>query len=710
MLNRRDTFITAENAKKNKMNDFFYPRSIAVIGAAREEDKVGHSVLKNLLDANFQGELVPVNPNADEILGLKALHTATKVDLAVIVVPAKIVPAVLEESARVGVKASIIISAGFRESGAQGAKLEAQIRDITKKYGIRIVGPNCLGIMSTGANLNASFASEYPVKGGISLISQSGAICTSFLDWAANESLGFDKLVSVGNKVDVTEAELLDYIARDPSTRVVALYVEGIDNGREFMEVSKEVSRLKPVIALKAGRTDTGAKAASSHTGALAGSDATYDAAFKQSGILRVNSIDEFFDAAKAFSRCPIPKIPGVAIITNAGGPGVLASDASAECGVPLANFTKETIEALRNALPQESNIYNPIDILGDAKPRRYVATLEIILADQNVGAVILLLTPQAMTEPEETANLINRLSLHASKPIITSFIGGNELRKARGKLIHGRAANFDSPETAVRAARNLIKFREIATSSEGASTQLRSGQNRAAFLRIEGVRSEGRTALTEEEGKDVLRAYGIKAPRETVVTRRDKVIQAAREIGYPIVMKVSSPDIAHKTDVGGVITGISNDMAAKNAFDQIYANINKRMPRARIGGVIIEEMVQGVEVIVGVTCDPQFGPFITFGLGGLYVEVLKDVSHRLAPITVAEAKRMIAEVKSYPILLGTRGRKALDINAVADTIVRVSQISQDFEEIQEIEINPLMVQEDGCIAVDALVVISGRP
>ena len=710
MLNRRDTFITAENAKKNKMNDFFYPRSIAVIGAAREEDKVGHSVLKNLIDANFQGELIPVNPNADEILGLKALHTARKVDLAVIVVPAKIVPAVLEESARIGVKASIIISAGFRESGAQGAKLEAQIREITKKYGIRIVGPNCLGIMSTGANLNASFASEYPVKGGISLISQSGAICTSFLDWAANESLGFDKLVSVGNKVDVAEAELLDYIAREPSTRVVALYVEGIDNGREFMQVSKEVSRLKPVIALKAGRTDTGAKAASSHTGALAGSDATYDAAFKQSGILRVNSIDEFFDAAKAFSRCPIPKIPGVAIITNAGGPGVLASDASAECGVPLANFTKETIEALRNALPQESNIYNPIDILGDAKPRRYVATLEIILADQNVGAVILLLTPQAMTEPEETANLINRLSLHASKPIITSFIGGKELRKARGKLIHGRAANFDSPETAVRAARNLIKFREIATSSEGASTQLRSGQNRAAFLRIEGVRSEGRTALTEEEGKDVLRAYGIKAPRETVVTRRDKVIHAAREIGYPIVMKVSSPDIAHKTDVGGVITGISNDRAAKNAFDQIYANINKRMPRARIGGVIIEEMVQGVEVIVGVTCDPQFGPFVTFGLGGLYVEVLKDVSHRLAPITVAEAKRMIAEVKSYPILLGTRGRKALDINAVADTIVRVSQISQDFEEIQEIEINPLMVQEDGCIAVDALVVILGRP
>jgi len=689
------------------MDSFFFPRSIAVIGAAREEGKVGHSVLKNLLDANFQGELVPVNPNADEILGLKTFHTATKVDLAVIVVPAKIVPAVLEESASVGIKASVIISAGFRESGAQGAKLEAQIREISKKYGIRIVGPNCLGIMSTGANLNASFASEYPIKGGISLISQSGAICTSFLDWAANESLGFDKFVSVGNKADVAEAELLDYIARDPSTRVVALYVEGIDNGREFMQVSKEAARLKPVIALKAGRTDMGAKAASSHTGALAGSDAAYDAAFKQSGILRVNSIDEFFDAAKAFSRCPIPKSPGLAVLTNGGGPGVLASDASGECDVPLASFTKETLEALRNALPQESNIYNPIDILGDATPRRYLETLEIILADQNVGAVILLLTPQAMTEPEKTANLINTLSLNASKPIITSFIGGKELSKAREKLKHGRAVNFNSPETAVRAARNLIKFREIATSTDGASLQLRREQNRAAFLRIEGVRSEGRTTLTEEEGKDVLRAYGIKVPEQRVVTQRDKVIQAAREIGYPVVMKVSSPDIAHKTDVGGVITGISNDKAAKNAFDHIYANIDKRMPQARIEGVTLQETVHGEEVIVGAMCDPQFGPLITFGLGGLYVEVLKDVSHRLAPITAIEAKQMIAEVKSYPILLGTRGRKALDINAVADTIVRVNQISQDFEAIQEIEINPLMVQEDGCIAVDALVVIN---
>jgi acetyl coenzyme A synthetase (ADP forming)-like protein len=690
------------------MNDFFYPRSIAVIGAAREEGKVGYSVLKNLLDAKFQGELVPVNPNADEILGLKTLHAVKKVDLAVIVVPARTVPAVLEESARVGIKAAIIISAGFRESGAEGAKLEAEIREISKKYGIRVVGPNCLGIISTGANVNASFASEYPAKGVISLISQSGAICTSFLDWAANESLGFDKFVSVGNKVDVTEAALLESVASDPSTRVVALYIEGIDDGREFMRVAKTVSKLKPVIALKAGRTDMGAKAASSHTGALAGADATYDAAFKQSGILRVNTIDEFFDAAKAFSRCPIPKSPGVAIITNAGGPGVLASDASAECGVQLANLTKETIDALRSALPPESNIYNPIDILGDAQPNRYSETLEIILADQNVGSVILLLTPQAMTEPDDTANLINSLSLRASKPIITSFIGGKELSTAREKLKNSRAANFDSPETAVRAAGNLIKFREIATSAEGAPTQLKSRRNRVALVSMQEVLAEGRTALTEEEGKDVLRAYGIKTPRGRVVKQRDKVIQATREIGYPVVLKVSSPDIAHKTDVGGVITGVSDDRSAKNAFDQIYANVNKRMPLARIAGVTIQEMVHGAEVIVGVTRDPQFGPFITFGLGGLYVEVLKDVSHRLAPITVAEAKKMIAEVKSYPILLGARGRKALDINAVADTIVRVSQVSWDFDEIQELEINPLMVQEKGCIAVDALVVVSG--
>ena len=692
------------------MDDFFYPRSIAVIGASRESGKVGHSVLKNLIDAGFQGKIVPVNPNADKILGLKAYPTIRKVDLAVIVVPANIVPSVLEDSARAGVRASIIISAGFRESGARGAILEAQIRGIAKKHNTRIIGPNCLGIISTGANMNASFASEYPSNGSISLISQSGAICTAFLDWAASESLGFDKLVSVGNKADVTEAELLKYIARDPATRVVALYVEGIDNGREFMQVAKEVSRLTPLIALKAGRTDRGARAASSHTGALAGSDAAYDAAFEQSGIMRVSSIDELFDAAKAFSRCSIPKSPGMAIITNAGGLGVLASDAAAEHKVPLANFTAETIEALRGELTQESNIYNPVDILGDAKPRRYVNTLKTVLADQNVGLVIVLLTPQAMTEPEETADLLNELSLQASKPIFTSFVGGKELSKSRDKLKRGKTANFTSPETAVRAASNLIKFREIATSEETESMPLGgSGQKREALLQIQAVQAEGRTSLTEEEGRNVLRAYGIKTPKERIVTSRDKVIHAARAIGYPIALKVNSPDISHKTDVGGVITDINTDKAAKNAFDQIYANINKRIPQAKIEGVTVQEMVHGVEVIIGVTCDPQFGPFITFGLGGVYVEVLKDVSHRLAPITLAEAKQMIAEVKSYPILLGTRGRKALDIDAVAHTILCVSRISQDFKEIQEIEINPLVVQEEGCIAVDALVVVDRR-
>jgi acyl-CoA synthetase (NDP forming) len=611
--------------------------------------------------------------------------------------------------ARVGVKASIIISAGFRESGARGAQLEAQIREIAKNYGIRIVGPNCLGIISTSANMNASFASEYPSKGNISLISQSGAICTAFLDWAANENLGFDKFVSVGNKADVVEAELLDYIARHASTRVVTLYVEGIDNGREFMQVAKTLSRLKPLVVLKAGRTDVGAKAASSHTGALAGSDAAYDAAFRQSGIIRVHSIDEFFDAAKAFSYCPIPKRAAVAIITNAGGLGVLASDASAEHKVPLASFTRGTIEALRTTLPQESNIYNPVDILGDAKPQRYVDTLQTVLSDENVGMVIVLLTPQAMTEPEETADLLSEFSVNSSKPVLTSFVGGKELSKSRETLCHGKTANFTSPETAVRAASNLIKFREIITSEETASVPLPSGRKqRLALLRIREIQAEKRTLLSEEEGKDVLRTYDIKTPREGLVTSRDKVVQTAREIGYPVVMKVNSPDISHKFDVGGVITAISTDKAAKNAFDQIYANVSKRMPRSRIDGVTIQEMVRGEEVIIGITRDPQFGPFITFGLGGLYVEVLKDVSHRLAPISLAEAKQMIAEVRSYPILLGARGRRALDIDAIAHTILRLSQISQDFKEIEEIEINPLVVQEEGCIAVDALVVING--
>jgi len=690
------------------MDDFFYPKSVAVIGAAREEGKVGHSILKNLIDAGFDGEIVPVNPNANEILGLKAYPTIKKVDLVVIAVPAKVVPSVLQEAGRAGIKASIIISAGFRESGAEGAKLETEVKDIARRYGIRIVGPNCLGIISTNANLNASFASEYPSKGVISLISQSGALCTSFLDWAANESLGFDKFVSVGNKADITEAELLNYIARHPSTSIVALYLEGIDNGREFMQVSSEIARFTPTIALKSGRTDVGAKAASSHTGALAGSDATYDAAFKQSGIIRVDSIDELFDAAKVFSHCAVPANSAVGIITNAGGPGVLASDACAKHGISLANFTIDTVEALRGKLPPGSNLYNPVDILGDAQPQRYMDTLQTMLADQNVGTIIVLLTPQAMTDPEETAGKIVQLSSRAAKPIITSFIGGRELSTALEMLKRGKVANFASPEAAIRAASNLIKFREIETSKESGSTPHIMGQKRAALLRIESVQKQRRTLLTEEEGRHVLQAYGIKAPRERLVTARERVIQATKEIGYPVVMKVSSLDIAHKTDIGGVITGINTDSAAKNAFDQIYANVNKRMPQARIDGIIIQEMVYGEEVIVGVTCDPQFGPFITFGLGGLYVEVLKDVSHRIAPITFREAKKMISEIKSYPILLGARGRKALDVDAIADVILRVSQISQDFAEVQEVEINPLIVQESGCYAADALVVIQG--
>ena len=698
------------NKPKNKtMDDFFYPRSIAVIGAARESGKVGHAILKNLLDAKFQGEIIPINPNTDEILGLTAYPTIRKVDLAIIVVPARIVPSVLEDSGRVGVKAAIIISAGFRESGAHGALLEAQIRGISKRYNIRVIGPNCLGVISTAVNVNASFASEYPSKGGISLISQSGAICTAFLDWAASERLGFDKFVSVGNKADVSEAELVEYIARDPSTRVVSLYVEGIDNGRDFVNVAKEASRMTPLIALKAGRTDSGARAASSHTGALAGSDAVYDAAFKQAGIIRVHSIDEFFEAAKAFSRCPIPKSPGAAIVTNAGGLGVLASDASAEFGVPLANFTKDTIEALENALPEESNIYNPIDILGDANPQRYVDTLKIVLADQNVGLVVVLLSPQAMTEPDETANLLVELSSQTTKPMMTSFVGGRELSQSRERLRQSETADFPSPENAVRAASHLIKFREIATSERPElPPSIGVGQRPNALRRIQQVQAEGRTSLTEEEGKDILRAYGIKTPSERLVASRHKVVEAARAIGYPVALKVNSPDIFHKTDVGGVITGINTDKAAKNAFDQIYANINRRMPKARIEGVTVQKMVHGEEVIVGVTRDPQFGPFATFGLGGLYVEVLKDVSHRLSPMTLDDAKQMITEIKSYPILLGARGRKAVDIDAIASTILCVSRISQDFPEIQEIEINPLVVQEEGCVAVDALVVING--
>ncbi len=695
--------------KKSPMKDFFYPKSIAVIGASRMEGKVGHSILKNLIASGFEGEIVPVNPNADEILGIKCYPRVKKVDLVVIVVRAKMVPSVLEESAKLGIRAAIIISAGFREAGAEGALLEAQLKKIIKKYGIRVIGPNCLGIISTSAKMNASFAAEYPKRGGVSFISQSGALCTSILDWAATENVAFDKFVSTGNKVDITEADLLEYMKYDPATKIIGLYIEGIEDGKEFMRTSQKASKIKPIIALKSGKTSPGAKAASSHTGALAGSDAVYDAAFKQSGIIRVGTVDEFLDAFKSFSMSAIPKVDSLAIITNAGGLGVLASDASADYGVVLANFTNETIENLRRHLPTEGNLYNPVDVLGDAMADRYANALCSILQDENVGSVIVLLTPQAVTEADETAREIVRLSATTGKPLMTSFVGGEQLSTAIEILKMGEVPNFQSPERAVKAIGNLMKYEKVKSREETGKPPRITGRTTDVTSQIEEVKKDGRLSMSEEEGRAILKAYGVRTPDEKHANSREDAVKAARSIGYPVVMKVSSPDISHKSDVGGIVANIKNDREAKNAYESIYANINKRLPAARIKGVIVQKMIEGKEAIVGVTCDPQFGPFVTFGLGGIYVEVLRDISHRVAPVTPEEAKKMITEIKSYPILLGVRGGKALDIDGIVDVIMRLTQIVQDFDELREIEINPLLVQEHGCYAIDALVVIGAK-
>jgi len=690
------------------MKDFFYPKSIAVIGASRVEGKVGYSILKNLISSGFEGEIVPVNPNADEILGIKCSPHVRKVDLVVIVVPAKMVPSVLEESATLGIRAAIIISAGFREAGAEGALLEAQLKKIIKKHGIRVIGPNCLGIISTNAKMNASFAAEYPKKGDVSFVSQSGALCTAVLDWAATENIGFDKFVSTGNKIDITEADLLEYLKFDPTTKVVGLYIEGIKNGKEFMIASQMTSQIKPIIALKSGKTSPGARAASSHTGALAGSDAVYDAAFKQSGIIRVETVDEFLDTFKSFSMSGTPKVKTVAIITNAGGLGVLASDACADDGVVLANFTKETIENLRRHLPTEGNLYNPVDVLGDAMADRYANALCNILQDENVGSIIVLLTPQAGTEPSKTAMEIVRLSVSTGKPVITSFVGGEQLSRAIEILKMGKVPNFQSPERAVKAVANLMKY-EMRSREEPRQTFKITSKKTDVLSQIDKVKKDGRITMSEEEGRVVLKAYEVRTPDEKHANSREYAVKAARSIGYPVVMKVSSPDISHKSDVGGVVVNIKSDRETKNAYESIYANINKRLPTARMNGVIIQKMIEGKEAIVGVSRDPQFGPFITFGLGGIYVEVLRDVSHRVAPITSEEAKKMITEIKSYPILVGVRGGRALDIDGIVDAILLLSQIMQDFDELQEIEINPLIVQEKNCYAIDALVVIRAK-
>ncbi len=692
---------------------FFAPRAIAVVGAAREPGKLGYGVLSNLLQYGYKGQVYPINPKADEILGLKAYPTVLDVpgpiDLAVIVVPNKAVPDVMRQCGEKGVKGVVIITAGFKEAGLEGIKLERQVVAIAKEYGIRIVGPNCLGIIDTVQPMNVSFAAGQPPQGGIAFMSQSGALCTAILDWALANNIGFSYFVSLGNKADVDEVDLLEAWDGNPHARVMIAYVEGLRDGRRFMEVARRVTRRTPVIAVKSGNTEAGSRAVSSHTGSLAGSNRAYDAAFRQAGVLRAGSIQDLFDYAIAFAYQPLLRGNRIAVVTNAGGPAIMATDALESAGLKLAPLTKETIEALQGRLPPAANTYNPIDVLGDALADRYAFAIQKALEDPNVDGLLVILTPQVMTRIEETAREVGRLSRLYDKPVVGCFMGEEKVSAGIRILTEEGVPNYPFPERAAGAFKAMMDYRGWLDRPIPEVRQFTV--NREAVQRtFTRVREEGRLTLGDAEARAVAEAYGLRVPKSRLAATAEEAVRYAEEIGYPVVMKIASPDILHKSDIGGIKVGVMGASDVRDAFDLLVYRATRYMPDAQIWGVQIQEMVTGAkETIIGMSRDPQFGPMIMFGLGGIYVEVLKDVTFRIAPVSEVEAREMINEIRSYHLLQGVRGERASDIDAIVDTIMRISQLVTDFPEIVELDVNPLLVREAGAgaVAVDMRLVLS---
>jgi len=695
------------------LQQLFEPRSVAVVGASTKPGKVGHDILRNMLTSGFEGEVYPINPRADEILGQKCYPSIIEVeghiDLAVIVVPAPAVLSVTEECGRKGVNTAIVISAGFKEAGPTGIERERKLGELARKLGIRIVGPNCLGVMSTSNGLNASFAPGMPKPGNVGLMSQSGALATAIIDWSIKQGIGYSKFVSFGNGVDVGVVDLLRAWEDDDETKVIVAYVEGLADGPEFMEVARRVSAKKPVIVVKSGSTQAGARAVSSHTGSLAGSEQAYNAAFLQSGVIRAQSMEELFDLAVAFSYQETPAGRNVGIVTNAGGPGIMATDAAERVGLHLASLAPNTIRALRKRLPEASNFYNPVDVLGDADAARYCHAAEYLLRDPQVDSVLAVLTPQAMTQPVETAEKLAFVSAQSKKPVLSCFMGGDAMAGAIDLLNERRVPAYAYPERAVQALAKMAEYREWREEPPDDPIKFEVDKAKVCSM-FDQARSEGRVNLGEIEAREVLAAYGMRLPESHMAQNAEEAGDLAEKIGFPVVMKIISPDILHKSDIGGVRVGIRSREEAMDAFELMMLRVQRYSPDALLRGVFVQEMIQGGrEVIVGSTRDPQFGPLVMFGLGGIYVEVLKDVSFRVAPFGERHARRMVDEIRSAALLRGARGEKSSDVDAIVNCLQVVSQMVTDFPEIVEMDINPLKVGEAGAgaTAVDARITIS---
>lgn len=675
------------------------PHAIAVIGASRKPGKVGYEILANLKRSGFAGQLVPVNPAGEEILGLPAIaslrsYTAS-LDLAIIAVPKPFVRQAVEDAIGANARAVVIITAGFREVGADGAALEQEIVQLCRVNRVRLMGPNCVGLINTHHRMNATFAPCMPPPGAISVISQSGALCVAILDWAVSQRLGLAKVISIGNKADLDEVDFLQALAADKETRVVAGYLESISEGDKFLKVAEQTAAIKPVVILKVGTTQAGAKAASSHTGSLAGADMAYGAAFRRAGVIRAENFEALFDYAQAFAMQPLPAGARVAIITNAGGPGIMAADAAEAAGLDMVAPTAATQQQLRAVLPAAAAVGNPIDVIGDADPDRYVAAFTLAQADPNIDAIIVVVTPQNMTQPRELAERLARAQ-QGTKPVLAAFLGGTEVQSARERLMALGIPSFPAPERAVGALRALCEY--AAWRRRPPRVVARFPVNRRRVDRVISWHARmGMTQVSEVEAKEILRAYEFNLLPGELARDADDAVAVAERIGYPVVMKIVSPDIIHKSDFGGVRLNLTNADQVRDAYDLMMLRIQRRAPTARIRGAFVERMGRrGREIILGMTRDPQFGPLLMFGLGGIFVEVMKDVTFHLAPITADEAMQMLQRTRSYALLQGARGQAPVDLLAIAGALQRISQIATDYPQIKELDINPYIVGEVG--------------
>ncbi len=710
-LSKRANFRSGLNVElgvdSKALQAFFSPKTVAVIGASASSGKVGNAVVANMVASGFKGRLYPVNPKGRTILGLPAVRSVEElpggIDLAIFAVPRDIVLPAFETLAERGLKSAIVISAGFREAGREGHVLERKLALLAHNHGIALLGPNSLGMMNAAHGVNASFSASRPNAGAVAFCSQSGALCQAILDWAADEGFGFSKFISLGNKAVLNETSLLPHLGSDQSSKVIVGYMENIDGGEEFVRTAREVSRKKPVIMLKAGSTNAGAKAASSHTGAIAGSDDACVAAFRQSGIVRAPDLESLFLLAEAFATLPLPRGPNVAVLSNAGGPGILAADACERTSLHMARLSPETVQRLQGCLPPYASVYNPVDIIGDAGAERYRKSLEAVLDDPLTHAVLLLIAPTAMVEIEATATAIAQVAHRSPKPVLTCLLGRAHGSVGREILRQAGLPCYAFPEPALRSIEAMYAYSQWRQKPVPVYEPPRRELAQARTL-VELAEKQGRVELADFEARALVSAYGVRVPLTHLARCGAEAIGFARSIGGPVALKAYSPQMSHRRDLGAVALNLEGDDAVRLAFSRLTAHLGRISPETPITGCLVQAMApaDSVEAVVSMRRDEQFGPLLMFGLGGIHTEILHDVSHHLTPLSRDEAFGMIRSIRSYLLLKGVGGHPAANLRALEDVLLALAAMAQDFPQVFEAELNPVLVNHEGALVAEA--------